>query len=355
MNPASWLLAPLWPLQIFTSKKNIRSNPILGSERLNRRGLHVWRTRLAHRLAWRRRARLAHLIGEEDRRFFDRNGYVEKRSFLPDDVFRSLVTEVTALTAPANEMQEGDAVTRRIAVTPEVLARVPSLAALIDSPEWRGLTRYVSSFDTEPLLYIQTIFSHVDTSVEDPQTALHIDTFHPCMKAWFFLEDVAPDKGPFSYVPGSHRLTRWRLAWQKRKSVIASRPGGPKGGSYRVTEAELKRMRMPAPVRFAVPANTLIVGDTCGIHARTPSATPSVRIEIWADSRPSPFLPWTRPPGALVPGLDRHKTWLSVESMHVLGRLRLRPNAWHRVGEVTPHSPAVLPHTGARASIRKAA
>src|SRR3546814_16690873 len=78
---------------------------------------------------------------------------------------------------------------------------------------------YVSSFNVEPLYYIQVILPHRKKGPDDPQTALHSDTFHPTMKAWFFLHDVADDEGPFQYVPGSHRLTPERIAWEKRKSL----------------------------------------------------------------------------------------------------------------------------------------
>ena len=56
----------------------------------------------------------------------------------------------------------------------------------------------------------------------DPQTDLHTDTFHPTVKAWLFLTDVAPDAMPFVYVPGSHRLTPQRLDWERRMSIGAS-------------------------------------------------------------------------------------------------------------------------------------
>ena len=48
-----WLLLPFWAVQVFTGAKAFGSNPILGSLALNRRGLHVWRARLAHRLTAR--------------------------------------------------------------------------------------------------------------------------------------------------------------------------------------------------------------------------------------------------------------------------------------------------------------
>lgn len=45
------------------------------------------------------------------------------------------------------------------------------------------------------------------------------------------------------------------------------------------------------PAIFAVPANTLIVADTVGFHARTRATTASTRVEIWAYGRRNPFSP----------------------------------------------------------------
>ncbi len=115
-------------------------------------------------------------------------------------------------------MLQGDTITRRIAVDPEFIAAVPEMKALLKNPDWRGLNRYVGSFDQEPLTYVQTILSHVRNARPDPQTDLHTDTFHPTVKAFYFLTDVAEDEGPFVYVPGSHRLTPERLAWERELS-----------------------------------------------------------------------------------------------------------------------------------------
>src|SRR5436190_1683160 len=98
----------------------------------------------------------------------------------------------------------------------------------------------------------------------DPQTALHADTFHPTVKAWLFLTDVAADAGPFTYVPGSHRLTPERIAWERRMSLAARHSADPeiRQGSFRITPDELAALGLPEPRIFAVPANTLIVADT---------------------------------------------------------------------------------------------
>ena len=72
----SWLLAPLHVAALATSAKSFRDNPVIGSPRLNRAGLHVARVRLAHRMAEWRRERLASLISVDDRAAFDRDGFV---------------------------------------------------------------------------------------------------------------------------------------------------------------------------------------------------------------------------------------------------------------------------------------
>jgi hypothetical protein len=335
-----WLLAPLWAAQIFSGAKSFRDNGILGSERLNRKGLHVWRVKLASRLAAARRSRLAHLAPPEDRAAFERDGFILKRDFLPPDLFRALVAEVETATAPAREMKQGDAVTRRIALDPKALARMPACAALVAKPEFQNLIRYVASFDSEPVIYVQTIFAQVDRSSTDPQTALHADCFHPSLKAWLFLHDVEEDLGPFVYVPGSHRQTPRRLVWERRMSIRASGLDRLSSrGSFRVGPGDLKRMRLPQPRTFAVPANTFVAADTSGLHARGASARPSRRIEIWAYSRRNPFLPWT---GfglwSLKPLRGRQAPifWRLLDAMERLG---LGKSPWRPAGDITPAAP----------------
>ena len=290
-----WLLLPWWLAQVFTGEKSFWPNPILGSFALNRRGFAVWRGRLAARMTARRRRQLQATIPDADRLAFERDGYLMKPGLLPPGDFAALAAEVAALSAPAGEFKEGDAITRRIPLTPELLARLPACRRLLRHPTFRSLTRYVGSFDAEPLVFIQTIFTQVDEGRTDPQTSMHIDTFHPTMKAWLFLEDVAEDDGPFTYVPGSQLRTPRREAWERRLSIRASDPRTRKtGGAFRISKPEMAALKSAKPRRFAVPANTLVVADTYGFHARRPSARPSMRLEIWAYSRGNPFAPWAR-------------------------------------------------------------
>lgn len=339
---ANWLLAPVWPLAIFSSEKAFSKNPLLRSERLNRRGLHAFRVALAARLAERRRRKLAHLVTAEEREAFARDGAIVKQP-LSDDAFQKVRDEVMAVRAPAYEMREGDAITRRIAVTPEILKSCPALKALLTSKEYQGPIRYVGSFDTAPYLYIQTIYTHVngDTNAPDPQNDLHMDTFHSTVKAWLWLDDVDEAMGPFAYVFGSHKVDQRRLAWHKRRSVLAS-TGGPSGGSFRVSEAERTHLRLPEAHKFVVPKGTMVAGDTFGFHRRTRATRPSRRVELWASSRPNPFYPFVKNWFWPLPGLEHRQAilWQKYATWAHKKGLRARKD-WHYVGIVTPASDPV--------------
>jgi phytanoyl-CoA dioxygenase PhyH len=287
-------LLPLWAAQLLTGAKSFERNRLIGSPLLNGFGLHAARVQLAHRIAERRRRRLAPLVSQADRATFARDGFVIRHDFLPPREFSALLAQAKAYRGPLREISEGDTIMRKIALDPPTLGALPALAAVLRSPEWRGLIRYVGSRDAEPVVWIQSILRHAVDGPADPQTALHADTFHPAVKAWLFLTDVAADAGPFTYVPGSHRLTPERLAWEKRMSLDARQSPNAeiRQGSPRVDPAELPRLGLPEPRVFAVPANTLIVADTFGFHARGPSAGRSLRVELWAYGRRSPFVPW---------------------------------------------------------------
>lgn len=341
MKAARYLMTPVWVAALATGAKSFRDNPILGSEELNRRGLHAKRAKLAHAMAWRRRARLAHMISPADRAAFDRDGFVLREEFLPPAQFERLKKQVFSFPAAAREMTQGDTITRRIAVDPQFIEAVPEIRSLLANPDWRGLNRYVGSFDQEPLTYVQTILSHIRNAKPDPQTDLHIDTFHPTVKAFYFLTDVAEDEGPFVYVPGSHKLTEKRLAWEYEQSIGAakSRDTLAARGSLRATNAEVAAMGFGSPRAFAVPANTLVVADTVGFHARGPSARPSIRVEIWTYGRRNPFLPWTGFDVFSMPGLAERRIPFVWRVRDSLGKRGLLSQPWKDVGRVRPQDP----------------
>lgn len=335
-------LWPWWALQVLSSAKSFCDNPLLGSTRLNRWGLHRARVRLAHAMTARRRRRLESLVSAEDRAAFARDGFVLHRNLLDPEAFATLKTCLLQHPADAREMTQGDTVTRRIAIDDALASELPELKALLDHPVWSGLTRYVAGYHRAPWAYVQAILSHVRPGNPDPQTQLHADTFHPTMKAWFFLTDVAEDEGPFCYVPGSHRLSPQRLAWEQARSMTArdSADRLSARGSFRIGPSELAGLGLPAPQHFAVPANTLVVADTFGFHARGPSRGASVRIELWGYDRRNPYFPSTTDGLLALFGLTDRRAPLYWRWLDQLEAWRLARNPWRNAGVKTAGAPA---------------
>jgi len=334
-------MLPLWTAQLATGTKSFERNGVIGSHWLNDRGLHAARVSLAHRIAAARRARLAGLVSAADRADFARDGFVIRPNFLPPGRFAELLDQVKSYRGPLRQISEGDTILRKIALDPKTLAGIPALGHVLHLPEWRGLIRYIGSRDAEPVVWIQSILRHACDGPPDPQTSLHADTFHPTVKAWLFLTDVAADAGPFTYVPGSHRLTPERLDWERRMSVAAARSPNAENrqGSFRIERDELAELGLPEPRVFAVPANTLIVADTFGFHARGPSTGRSLRVEIWAYGRRSPFIPWAGCDPWTGTGLARRSLarWRLGDALDKAG---IKPHRWRlRVG-VSAFDPA---------------
>ncbi len=306
MKAVDIVKAPIWLAELATGAKSFVGNPIIGSPRLNRLGLHEKRVMLAQRMADVRRRRMRHLVDSEDAEAFARDGFVVRRNALPDEAFSRLRAEIEGNAFAAQEMQQGQTVTRFCPITRAMTRQYPELGALVTGRMFQGLLRYVASRNADPITFIHTVFADPDRGDRDPQTVFHSDTFHPTAKAWFFLTDVEDDGGPFTFVPGSHRMTPQRLAWE-REQAITARDGGLSMhalGSFRVSDDDLSHMGYGEPVRVAVPANTLVVADTHGFHARAVSHKPTVRLGLYGSLRKNPFVPWAGLDPFNLPGLS---------------------------------------------------
>ncbi len=341
------LMSPLWLCQIGTGYRSFRDNPILGSIRLNQLGLHVTRLRLAYWLSMRRRQRLQHLLSPEDKVLIDQHGFLCKRPFLAPDIFDAVRKEIVSLEENAREMLQGDAITRRIPLDASTLSTLPHTRNLLNHPALQGYIRYIASFDMEPVFYVQTILNHIKPRAPlDPQTNLHSDTFHPSAKAWFFLTDVTAADGPFTYVSGSHILTPERIAWEKHRSITIHHSDHlSQRGSLRIEPHELPELALPPAQAFTVPANTLVVGDTFGFHARGLSQHPCMRLEIWAYARRNPFVPFTNWDIWSLRPFKYQKTPLFWRLMDLREKIGGKKNPWRNAGKRFPLSPETIAGT----------
>lgn len=307
------LMRPLYAIQLLTSAKSFLDNPLIGSARLNRLGLHRQRVRFADVMCRWRRRRLARALRPDWREAFERDGYVVVRDVVPPEQFPGLRKALLAYEAPTREMRQGDAITRRMAIDAKMLGAIPALRSLLGRKDIRALFNYVASYRIAPLHYVQTIVSHVGGNEPDPQESVHADSFHASMKAWLFLNPVEKEEGPFTYVRGSHRFDAARLGWEHARSLrdpktidrLSAR------GSPRVQPDELTAMGLGQAEPLALPGNTLVVADTGGFHARGTAERAGERVEIWSYARRNPFLPWLGGDLLSLPGIaERRVPWL---------------------------------------------
>lgn len=333
------LLAPLWALQLATGAKSFLDNPLIGSQRLNRRGLHVARVRLADAMCRWRRRRLASRVRSDWREAFDRDGFVAIPDIVPPAEFAALRAAVLGYEAPAREMRQGDAITRRMAIDPDMLRAIPALRRLLEREDIVALFHYVASYRITPLHYVQTIVSKIGGNEPDPQEVLHADSFHSSLKSWLFLNPVAVEDGPFTYVPGSHRFTPERMAWERARSLANPRAIDRLSarGSPRIGAPELEAMKLPPARSLEVAANTLVVADTVGFHARGPSLRSGERVELWSYARRNPFLPWLAGDPSSLPGIAERRVGLVWRVRDRLEKQIGQP--WQPVGRRTPSEP----------------
>ncbi|WP_242390341.1 phytanoyl-CoA dioxygenase family protein [Polymorphum gilvum] len=335
-----FLKSPLWAFELATGAKSFVDNPIIGSRWLNEHGLHEKRLLLAERMADFRRSLLKRMVSAEHAEAYARDGYVIVRDVLPPEDFERLKHEVEDNEFSAQEMLQGHTVTRFTPITRKMLRDLPEFGALVTGPLFQGLLRYVGSWNADPITFLHTVFAEPDRGERDPQTVFHSDTFQPTSKCWYFLTDVAEDGGPFTYVPGSHRMTPQRLAWERAKAIAASTEGRSMHalGSFRISDEELADLGYREPVKVAVPANTLVVADTHGFHARGVSTRPTIRLGIYGSLRRNPFLPWPGLDPFSLPGLR----WRQAEIHDAINAWKMRtgrPTGQPGVGKVRPLDP----------------
>lgn len=110
---------------------------------------------------------------------------------------------------------------------------------------------------------IQHLWLPADHSDEnDANTILHIDRFIPVVKIFYYPYAVKDDEAPFGYVPGSHQIIdRYTDAVRKSFRTLHGERNKP---------FELPSYSGEEEWRLSVPANSLVVAATHGLHRRIP-------------------------------------------------------------------------------------
>lgn len=329
---------PIYLIQLATGYKSFIANPILGSKTLNRWGLHTKRVEIAMKMADWRREKLAKNIAKEYQTQYQQNGFIKIENFLPQAVFDQVLQEMRDQSFERFDMLQGSTVTRRAMIDDVDLKSKPGLNAAKNDPRMRDLIRYVASHSGEPLLTLQIVMalpSMLTTKdAVDPQVSIHSDTFQPTAKSWLFLQDVGEDDGPFSYVAGSHKMTPERYEWENNiaqnsqdlENKYSAR------GSLRANVSDLKSLGYEQPTKMTVMANTLIVADTHGFHARCGSPNQTTRIEIYGSLRRNPFLPFTGFHYGSLPHIKAASNRKVINAFEMMKKLKIRGNPWKSLG-----------------------
>lgn len=337
----------VWGGELFTGTKSFKANPVLGSRRLNRYGLHAARVWLAYAMTRLRMAMLAPGVPKADRKQFTAQGYVLKENYLSQAQFAALVQAIERFDGEIRECCQGDARTHRVLLSPEVMQALPEVKAVLEAPELKRLFRYCAGHARLPICHIENVLNDAAPANvrRDPQKNLHIDTFQPTMKFWLYLEEVSEINGPFIYVPGSNRPHRERLKWEYAMSLQARAHADhyTASGSFRVGEEEALMLGNAPPRAFKVKANTLLIANTFGIHARGQATPGSSRLALWGMSRTNPFLP--------LPGLGFG--YFNRLQYRVLQNMRRRDDekaaargtlsSWHRIEQTRITAPRAKP------------
>lgn len=337
---------PVWLIALFSQSNSFKGNPIIGSPLANKLGLHVVRLVLAHAITRLRWWMLSGLMPKDRRRQFHRDGFTVIDEVLSPAEFKALRREIDSagLTTESEvrECIQGDTLTHRIFLDGQTLDALPVTRRLLSDPQISGALRYAAAKNCRPLHYLQAIkngFNTARTKRSDPQKNLHSDTFHPTMKAWLFLEDVPLEKGPFTYVKGSNRLTWKRIKWEYQRSLIAANAndGYSEKGSFRFERDDLRGIDLPDAEGLAVKRNTLIIANTYGIHCRGAAEQDAHRLEIWSFSRFNPFNPWPGLGISLYSSLEYAlaKKWWWYKDRKALEAGTL--SSWHPISPQTFH------------------
>lgn len=234
-----------------------------------RAGIHVVRSYFAHLIRDLHRSEYGYRTAYS--RDFDTMGIIVVRDFVEESLNKRVISEIekfpqAVAKSPSNIVAFNS---DNIALN-TVLAESRMQTIAFDCLGYvRSEVRELYARNT----FVQKLKNVVDDG--DVQKVLHSDTFFPCIKWWYFPEEVRLEEGPFAYATGSQIFTRARAKFLYEQSIDiaankidSSRTYGHAEGSLRIFDHELDTLGCVARP-YVVPANSLIVANVYGFHRRS--------------------------------------------------------------------------------------
>ena len=248
--------------------------------------MHIERAENAHEVQLRRRAKFGYKT--EHSKIFDENGIVVIPNFMEDTT--GLVEEIEKFPIAENKNDSNFLFTQKRDWVESHLRDFVRIHDIV--MDCHALDKLHSQFNQNT--FVQRIQNSPDDN--DVQKVMHMDTFFPTVKFWFFPQDVTINDGPFCYVPKSNILTDKRKEWMRQQwqniidgNIEPERTYGHAEGSLRIFNEELRAMCLEASA-YPVMANTLVIANTFGFHARGQVSNTVVRQAIHGSIRLSrPF------------------------------------------------------------------
>jgi hypothetical protein len=271
-------------LDIFSSRKFVRS-PVL-----NRLGAQVVRAAVAE--AWLRLRRFARYpsLTPEQKRFVD-DGLIVVPNFLSPSDFERLRIEFERVfaTPHLHEVHHlGQTLQKESTPAATDPAGSPILKTIVSDAR---LLKLFSVGEGRPVGAPHCAFEIIEHGPQDIKASrdedpnlVHCDVFFATHKGWIFLEDVSMEDGPFCFLKGSQKITLKRLLFEYRRT----NDGCADRGSWRLNEEE-KRYFGLETFRATIPANTLIIANTCGFHNRSDGMPGRTRKALRFQVRSNPF------------------------------------------------------------------
>ena len=126
---------------------------------------------------------------------------------------------------------------------------------------------------------------------KDHQKLIHLDTYFPAIKFWWFPEAVTKSNGPLCYVKNSCYADEKLQMWYYKQSVDVCeksyeswRGKDHTEGSFRVSEEELAELGLELqPVE--VQADTLVIANVAGFHSRGDATEEHIRNSVHGSIR----------------------------------------------------------------------
>ncbi|MGP9539321.1 phytanoyl-CoA dioxygenase family protein [Brachybacterium sp. AOP43-C2-M15] len=155
-------------------------------------------------------------LAEEDRRFFDENGYIKLRGVLDRaqlEHFGPLITEqVIALNTQDLPLEERDTYGKAFLQIENLWRHDEAVSRFVHSPDLARLAAGLLGVRAVRLYHDQALYKEPSGGI----TPWHADQYYwpmdsdRCCTVWIPLQDTGPEMGPLTFYAGSHTFSEGR-------------------------------------------------------------------------------------------------------------------------------------------------